>query len=194
MSDRQAWLEEWCPQCRAAPGQRCGEHRFKLDRSAARFLPSHGLHVARGWSGRPCPTCRASAGERCQTPTGREASRIHLARLRPTRGELFGTAVWDALDLLEVAVAAVPFSGRSGRGGEIDRVRYSRREGKVLVELDRWVPRDELAFALEAPVWDRFGTFAGHPLIRGVVTWNSESRLVVVSGKRGDERFEEIVR
>ncbi len=117
-----------------------------------------------------------------------------MARLRPTRGELFGVAVWDALERQDVAIAAVPFSGRSGRGGEIELVRYSRREGQVLVELDRWVPRDELAFALEAPVWDRFGTFAGHPLIRGVVTWNSESRLVAVSGTRGGERFEELVR
>ena len=194
MSDRLAWLEEWCPQCRAAPGRRCGEHRFKLDPSAARFLPSLGLHVARGWSGRACPTCRAAAGARCRTPTGREASRIHLARLRPARSELFGVAVWEALERQEVATAAVSFSGRSGRGGEIELVRYSRREGQVLVELDCWVPRDELAFALEAPVWDRFGTFAGHPLIRGVVTWDSESRLVVVSGSRGGERFEEIVR
>jgi hypothetical protein len=194
VSDRQAWLEEWCPQCRAAPGRRCGEHRFKLDRSAIRFLASPGLHVARGWSGRACPTCRASAGERCRTPTGREASRIHLARLRPARGELFGVAVWDALDGHGVAVASVPFSGRSGRAGEIDGIRYSRREGEVLVELERWMPHDELAYALEAPVWDRYGTFAGHPPIRGLVTWNSESRLAVISGTRGGERFEEIAR
>jgi hypothetical protein len=28
VSDRQAWLEEWCPQCRAAPGARCRESRW----------------------------------------------------------------------------------------------------------------------------------------------------------------------
>jgi hypothetical protein len=117
-----------------------------------------------------------------------------LARLRPARGELFGVAVWDALSGRGVAVASVPFSGRSGLGGEIDGTRYSRREGEVLVELDCLTPRDELAYALEAPIWDRYGTFAGHPPIRGFVAWNSESRLVVISGTRGGERFEEIAR
>ena len=32
MSDRVAWLEQWCPECHAAPGRRCG-------------LPSPGLGI-----------------------------------------------------------------------------------------------------------------------------------------------------
>ena len=194
MSDRQAWLEDWCPQCRAAPGRRCGERKLTRDYSSARFSPLPRLHVARGWRARPCSTCRAAAGEPCRTPTGREASRIHAARLGPARVELFGAAVWDELEREHVDVAAVPFVGRAGRGGEIGRIRVSRWGDGELVEHDRRTPRDELAYALEAPVWDRYGTFAGHPLIRGVVTWNAESRLVVISGTRGDERFEETVR
>jgi hypothetical protein len=42
-------------------------------------------------------------------------------------------------------------------------------------------------------VWERFGTFAGHPLIRGEVVWSAEDRSVVISGRRGDRRLEEIV-
>ncbi len=63
------------------------------------------------------------------------------------------------------------------------------------MDIERWtIERDELAFALAAPIWDRFGTFAGHPLIRGVVTWTVEDQLVVISGERGGVRFEEFVR
>lgn len=41
------------------------------------------LQIARGWRGRGCPTCKAPPGEGCTTPSGREASHIHAARLRP---------------------------------------------------------------------------------------------------------------
>jgi hypothetical protein len=66
-------------------------------------------------------------------------------------------------------------------------------EAGELVDVERWMSRDELCYALEAPVWDRFGTFAGQPLISGFVTWTASDRLVVMSGRRGHERFEEIV-
>ena len=194
MSDRRAWLEEWCPQCQAAPGRRCGERRLTRDCSGARTAPLSRLHVARGWRARRCPTCRAGVGEPCRTPSGREASRIHSARLGPSRVELFGTAVWDELDREDLTVAVVPFVGRAGRGGEIGPTRVSRRVGGALCERDQWTPRDELGYALEAPIWDRYGSFAGHPLIRGLVTWNAGSRLVVISGTRGDVRFAESVR
>ena len=51
--------------------------------------------------------------------------------------------------------------------------------------------RDELALALEGPVWDRFGEFAGYPWIRGTVTWTVADRCILIAGQRGDEPFEE---
>jgi hypothetical protein len=72
--------------------------------------------------------------------------------------------------------------------------RLSRIDGDELVDVEQWTSRDELTFALEAPVWDRYGTFAGQPAIRGDVIWTSADRTVVIVGRRGDARFEEAVR
>ncbi len=192
MSDHQAWLEEWCPECRAAPGARCGHYTSRRG-GGGRMIALARLHVARGWRGRRCPACKALPGERCRTPTGREASRIHTARLVPGRAELVRPAVWDELGRRDATIAVVPFSGRAGRGGQTEVIRLARCEAGELVDVQRWTSRDELCYALEAPVWDRYGTFAGHPLITGIVTWSAEEQLVVISGTRGDVRFEEIV-
>jgi hypothetical protein len=133
-------------------------------------------------------------GERCSTPTGREASRVHTARLRPARRELvWRSAVWEELERRRATIAAVPFWGRAGSGGRTDTIKLLRLEDEELVDVERWTSRDELCYALEAPVWERFGTFVGHPLIRGEVIWCAEDRTVVISGRRGDRRFEEIV-
>jgi hypothetical protein len=88
----------------------------------------------------------------------------------------------------------VPFSGRAGRGGETGRIGLSRIDGEELVDVEQWTSRDELTFALEAPVWDRYGTFAGQPAIRGDVIWTLADRTVVIVGRRGDASFEEAVR
>ncbi len=102
--------------------------------------------------------------------------------------------MWDGLERRGATVAVVAFSGRAGQGGRIEPIRLSRHDGEQdLVDVDRWMYRDELAFALEAPVWDRYGTFAGHPLIRGTVTWTTADRRVVIAGRRGSEPFEEDV-
>lgn len=63
----------------------------------------------------------------------------------------------------------------------------------TLVDVERWTNRDELCYALEAPVWDRFGSFAGQPEIAGTVVWTTGDRRVVIEGRRGDKRFEEVV-
>jgi hypothetical protein len=42
-------------------------------------------------------------------------------------------------------------------------------------------------------VWDRFGSFAGQPFVRGEVIWAAEDRAVVIIGRRGDQPFEEVV-
>ena len=62
-----------------------------------------------------------------------------------------------------------------------------------MVDVEQWSSRDELAYALEAPVWDRFGSFAGQPSVRGEVIWTGADRTVVIVGTRGDRPFEENV-
>jgi hypothetical protein len=40
-------------------------------------------------------------------------------------------------------------------------------------------------------VWDRYAQFAGHPWIRGTVTWTLADRCILIAGQRGGEAFEE---
>jgi hypothetical protein len=189
VSDRARWLDECCPECWAAPAGRCRWERF----SRKRAVPVR-LHVARGWRVRRCPTCDAYPGELCRTPSGREASRPHAARLRPGVGELLSRqAVWDELERRGATIAAVLFSGRAGQGGRIATITLSRLEGDELVDVERWSRRDEPAYALEGPVWDRYGGFAGQPWVRGTVTWTVADRCVLIGGQRGGEAFEEVV-
>ena len=188
MSDRALWLEEWCPTCRVAPAAPCRMPYLTKTRPPTR------LHVARGWRVRPCPTCRADPGEPCRTPSGREASHTHQARVHPGRHELVtGDPVWQELGSRSATIAIVLFSGRAGRGGRVDKIVLSRLEGDELVDVERRSSRDELCYALEAPIWDRFGSFAGQPPIAGTVTWTTADRRVAIGGRRGDERFEELV-
>ena len=187
MSDRAAWLELWCPECHASPGARCRQWRWG---PTSRGAP---LHVARGWRERRCPTCAAPEGGRCSTPSGRVASHPHAARLRPARHELVSQArVWEELERRAATVAIVSFWGHAGRGGRTDTITLLRLEGKELIEVERWTSRDELCYALEAPVWDRFGTFAGHPHVAGEVVWFAEDRRVLIRGTRGNRPFEEL--
>ncbi len=64
--------------------------------------------------------------------------------------------------------------------------------GNEFVDLERWTSRDELCRALEAPIWDRFRTFAGQPLVRGEVIWSTGDRCVAIRGRRGERSFEEL--
>jgi hypothetical protein len=189
MSDRREWLSEWCRTCWAAPQARCRDRWKRSGRRAA-----VDLHAARGWRERRCPTCKAPPGESCTTPSGCEASSVHAARLRPARNELFSPrAVWEELERRLATIAVVPFWGRAGKGGSTGTITLSRVGNDELIDVERWTSRDELAYALEAPVWDRYGMFAGQPLVRGEVLWTVEDRSVVIVGTRGDERFEETV-
>ena len=54
----------------------------------AKDQPAAALHVTRGWRARARPTCRALPGDPCRTPSGRQSSRTHQARLRRGRYEL----------------------------------------------------------------------------------------------------------
>jgi hypothetical protein len=99
--------------------------------------------------------------------------------------------VWEELERRGATVAVVPFSGRAGRGGSVGTIVLSRLDAGELVDVERWSGRDELAYALEAPVWDRYGGFAGQAFIRGNVAWMVADRAVVISGWRGEREFEE---
>jgi hypothetical protein len=102
--------------------------------------------------------------------------------------------VWEELAQRGATIALVEFSGRGGRGGRTGAITLCRNEGDQLVNVERWtVGRDELAYALEAPVWARYGSFTGHPVIHGTVTWFAAERCVVLAGQRGGERFEETI-
>jgi hypothetical protein len=103
-------------------------------------------------------------------------------------------AVWEELDRRGATVAIVPFSGRAGSGGRTDTIKLLRSAGEELVDVERWTSRDELCYALAAPVWDRFGTFVGHPQIRGEVVWTADNRCVAIRGRRGERPFEELAR
>jgi hypothetical protein len=192
MSDRRAWLTQWCPECRAAPGARCGLWRWGR-KGPGRLEPLAHLHIARGWLERACPTCQAEPGEACFTPTGRAAARVHSARLRPGRWELvWRPAIWEELVRRGASLAVVPFCGRAGIGGRTDTITLLREDVDELAVVERWTSRDELCHALEAPLWERFGSFAGQPMVRGEVIWTVDDCSVVIRGRRGDRPFEEL--
>jgi hypothetical protein len=102
-------------------------------------------------------------------------------------------SVWQELEARGVTIASVPFSGRAGRGGHVDRIVLHRLDGDELVDVERWTSHDELGYALEGPIWDRFGSFAGQPRIAGTLVWTTADRRVVIVGRRGDKRFEEFL-
>ncbi|MGA2928974.1 MAG: hypothetical protein ABSG43_23885 [Solirubrobacteraceae bacterium] len=100
-------------------------------------------------------------------------------------------SVWEELERRGAMIALVPFAGRAGLGGQVGTIVLSRLDGAELVDVERWTGRDELAYALEAPVWDRFGRFVGQQPIHGTVGWVVADRLVVIEGERGGTPFEE---
>jgi hypothetical protein len=91
-----------------------------------------------------------------------------------------------------VTVAIVPFSGRAGTGGRTGTIKLPTLDGDDLVEVEQWTHRDALCCALEAPIWDRFGTFVEHPRIVREVIWSTEDRGVLIRGRRSGSSFEEL--
>ncbi len=95
------------------------------------------------------------------------------------------------LDRLGAVGATVPFGGRAGAGagGQVGRVVLSRLEGAELVESELGWAREELAFAVAAPVWDRFVTGrrrrCGIALSPDGFAFRQLDRLACGSRKRG---------
>jgi len=181
--DRRLWLQDGCPKCGAKAGARCHE------RSSARRTrrPRLALHAARGWRQRACPTCTANPGEPCLTPGGRRAARPHASRLSAARGELHALEdVWRALERAGARSAQVRFSGGGGRQATLEKVSL-RASGRELARADH----SELAGALAAPIWGRYGSFRGQPPIRATLVWNVAKRSLVLAGTRAGARFEQ---
>jgi hypothetical protein len=115
--------------------------------------------------------------------------------LRPGRGELLSRdAVWEELGRRGATLATVAFSGRAGQGGSVGTIRLRHGNGEGLGDVELPTERDELADALEGPVWDRYGSFTGHPPVRGTVIWTLADRAIRISGERAGEPFEEVIR
>lgn len=100
--------------------------------------------------------------------------------------------MWAELERRRTTIVVVPFHGKAGAGGEIGTITLSRLQDGELVDVDSAIWGDEFAYALEAPVWGRYGSFAGQPPIDGTVVWTTNDRRVVISGTRGRTRFDEV--
>jgi predicted nucleic acid-binding Zn ribbon protein len=184
VSDRQLWLDQVCPHCRAAPGRRCQTSSYK-------GKPLSWLHAARGWRQRTCPTCKAPAGETCHTPSGRSAACTHTARLRYGRREPTVDAVWRELEQWGAAAAIVRFHGGAGKPGVIAAVTLEDARKR---KLSRWSSGEgPLPDQLAAPIWGRYASFRGHPRIVGMVVWDLANREVFSSGTRGETPFTEVL-
>ena len=88
-------------------------------------------------------------------------------------------------------VALVRFSGGGGNPGSIGAVTL---EAAGQREPARWEHGEgELPEALAAPIWGRYGLFRGHPRIAGIVMWDAQQRQVLVAGKRGHQKLDEVL-
>jgi hypothetical protein len=196
VSARRAWLAVVCPTCGATPSLRCGTWHWPRG-AKAKWVPGSRLHVSRGWQERPCPKCRAEPGYPCETPSGRVAAHVHTTRKRAARGELVTReAIWAELHSRGTTIATVPFSGRAGSGGSTDRIALLGPGHDGLAEIELWSRgfRDELCHALEAPVWARFASFVGQPLVTGHITWLADRRVIELDAQRAGRRLEERLR
>ncbi|MGZ6569282.1 MAG: zinc finger domain-containing protein [Solirubrobacteraceae bacterium] len=181
-SDRRSWLEDDCPSCGARAGARC--------QSRVGRKPPLTLHGARGWRQRRCPVCKAAPGERCATPRGRPAAAPHTARLHCARGELHAAEdVWRALQRAGAQLALVRFTGGGGRPGTLEGVSLQAQGSPAARPVDEI--QSELTGALAAPVWGRYGSFRGQPLIAATLRWSVVERSLLLAGTRGTERFQE---
>jgi len=150
------------------------------------------LHTARGWRLRPCPACKAKPGEPCFTPRGRSAARPHTARLHLASGELHALDdVWRALERSGAQLALVRFTGGGGRHGTLESVRIEAAGRELACRSS--ASESELAGALAAAVWSRYGTFKGQPAIAATLRWHGADRSLLLAGTRGTERFEEVL-
>ena len=99
--------------------------------------------------------------------------------------------VWRALERAGATLALVRFCGGAGRHGTLEAI--SIRAGERELAHWRGAAASELAGALAAPVWGRYGTFRGQPRIAATLTWSVTDRSLLLAGTRGSEHFHEIL-
>jgi hypothetical protein len=102
-------------------------------------------------------------------------------------------AVWEELEQRGATIAGVPVSVRAGEGGRIGTITLSRLEGEEPATSSDGPAETSWPTRSRGPVWDRYGQFAGHPWIRGKVTWMLAYRCILIAAQRGGEPFKETV-
>ncbi len=130
------------------------------------------------------------------------AARAH--RLGPSRrwlhrstSELTCDEAWEELERRGANLAVVPFTGSRRAGAGFGPVRLEYLTNRELTNIETWSEQrsgDPLIEALKAPVIGRFASFFGQPTICGTLSWVLAERCVTITGKRGQESFEETLR
>lgn len=88
-------------------------------------------------------------------------------------------------------------TGSRRAGASFGPVRLERLTNSELTTIETWSEQrssDPLIEALTARVVGRFASFLGQPPIRGTLTRVLTERCVTITGRRGDEPFEETLR
>jgi hypothetical protein len=106
VSDRRAWKDDVVPTLLGSAGVRCREFGIRLGSARVRSRSSIRAWLARAY----VPDLQDAVGPAVPTPSGREASRPHAARLRPRRGG----AGWS-----QCCVGGARASRRDDRGGPV---------------------------------------------------------------------------
>lgn len=96
-----------------------------------------------------------------------------------TREELFAE-----LRRQGVAKVQVEFSGGGDEGG-VDVILLLDSEGKIIRKLEEYYdkphPDSDLSQSLAAPVYSRYGGFAGDFSVRGTVEWDVADGMVTMN-------------
>jgi hypothetical protein len=90
----------------------------------------------------------------------------------------------------------LPFTGKRRNGASFGPIRLECLDNDQLIEIETWSEQrsgDALIEALKAPVVGRFASFLGQPPIRATLTWTLPDRRITITGKRGNEPFEEVI-
>jgi hypothetical protein len=105
----------------------------------------------------------------------------------PARRELAAAeAVWRALERIGASAALVRFASGGKLPASIDVLALAGDGG----ELSRWqAGESELADALAAPIWARYGSFRGQPPITATLRWSVAERSLTLAGTRGAQSF-----
>jgi len=183
VSDRLLWLEEVCPNCRAAPGLWCQTRSYK-------GKPLSWLHGARGWRQRACPTCKAQArAVQDADRQARQPAAHRSAALRPSRAnDRLGSGGSSSTGAPRSRSSASPAAPASPGASLRSRLRapadVSWRGGAPVRDRCRRARGSDLGPVCAVP---------RAPAMVGIVVWDVARREVVSSGTRGDQEFNEVL-